>query len=93
MIKFYSGEEKYIKAKIKPKNEIDTIVISSALFSLTNEAGVEVDSGSNPNDIAIDGLTLTILLSPPGPGEYSLKITVTVGAETLIEKATVLVAP
>lgn len=83
MINFYLGEEKYINAKVVPKNNDDIIIVNSAEYTLTDTNGNVVDSGT----CEIDGINLIMLLSPDGVGTYKLKITARVGAETIIEKS------
>ena len=85
MINFYLGEEKYVTARIVPKNHNDTIVVTSAEYELTGKNGEMADSGN----CDIDGLTLTMLLTPGSAGSYKLKVSARVGAERIIEKSDV----
>lgn len=90
-IDFYQGEVKQVTAVVKAKNPYDTVVVTSAKYSLTSaecdKEKTEVESG----ECEIDGNKLTILLSTEECGVYELKITVNVGRETIIQKAYVYV--
>lgn len=85
-IRFYAGEKKYIDITVVPKNQNDTVVISSALYELYKNDSV-VESG----ECEAEGRNLKILLGIDTDGTYTLKITVAIGAETFIQKATIWV--
>lgn len=85
-INFYAGEKKYIDIDVVPKNRNDTVVVSSATYQLLNgETAVEAGG------CEIDGAHLKILLGIDDEGAYTLKVTVGIGAEIFIQKATVVV--
>ena len=85
-INFYAGEKKYIDIDVVPKNRNDTVVVSSATYQLI-DGETAVESG----ECEIDGAHLKILLGIDDEGAYTLKVTVVIGAETFIQKATVVV--
>lgn len=86
-INFYAGEKKYIDIDVVPKNRNDTVVVSSAMYQLLDGETAAVEAG----DCEIDGAYLKILLGIDDEGAYTLKVTVVIGAETFIQKATVVV--
>ena len=88
-IDFYAGEIKEISAQVKARNPNEIVVITEAKYQLKNVAtGEEVESGS----LEISGDTVSTILGIDEAGTFELKITVKVGAETFIEKATVQTA-
>lgn len=85
-IRFYAGEKKYITVSVIPKNQNDTVVVSSAIYELLRE-----DETVETGECTIDGRQLKILLKIDTCGIYTLKVTVAVGEEIYIQKATVTV--
>lgn len=86
-ISFYCGEVKYISATVVPQNTNEVVVISSAEFELSDSSGAVVESGA----CEISGTTLKLLLSVTNAGYYTLKITVKIGKETVIQKTRIKV--
>lgn len=87
-IRFFAGEVKYITASVVPRNPREIVVVTDAKYELinarTNEAA---ESGS----CSVSGSEISALLGISEVGIYSLKLTVKVGAETFIQKASVYV--
>lgn len=85
-IEFYAGEKKYIDILVVPKNQNDTVVINSAVYELLKEEEVV-----ETNDCKTDGAHIEILLGIDIEDVYTLKVTVIIGAETFIQKSTIVV--
>ena len=85
-INFYAGEIKIVSAQVRARNPNEVVVITKAKYSLKNIAnGETVESG----ELDIDKDTVSVILGIDEAGLFELKITVTVGKETFIEKALV----
>ena len=86
-ISFYCGEVKYISATVTPQNTNEVVVISSAEFELSDSSCAVVESGA----CEISGTQIKLLLSVTNVGYYTLKITVKIGKETVIQKTRIKV--
>ena len=89
-ISFYCGEVKYISATVVPQNTNEVVVISSAEFELSDSSGAVVESGA----CEISGTQIKMLLSVTNVETicyYTLKITVKIGKETVIQKTRIKV--
>lgn len=83
-IDFYAGERKLITAVVRARNPRETVVITRAEYKLTKVGSdISIESGT----CEIDGSKIAVLLGVTERGGYELKLTVTVGRETIIEKA------
>lgn len=86
-IQFYSGEVKTITATVMPRNPNDTVVISEAVYELIDSRKNTVEKGT----CETDKNEISLLLGIDTEGLYTLKITVKIGKETVIQKAGVTV--
>lgn len=86
-ILFYSGEIKYISAMVNPRNPNDLVIISEAKYELIDSKGQLVETG----DCEIENREIRLLLGINKAGQYTLKLTVKIGKETVIQKADVMV--
>ena len=86
-ILFYSGEIKYISAVVNPRNPNELVVISEAKYELIDSEGQVIEAG----DCEIENREIRSLLRVEGVGQYSLKLTVKIGKEVVIQKADVIV--
>lgn len=85
-ITFYQGEERVVDAEIGSKNPNETIVVTSATWTLTDRRNGEiVDSGS----CEVDGRTLTVFFGSNVTGRYMLEVTAHVGRETIKQRIAV----
>lgn len=83
-ISFYKGEQKKIEAVVTPRDPDELVVITSAHYELSRLSnGETVEDG----ELDIDKDTVSTILGIDEAGLFELKITVTVGKETFIEKA------
>lgn len=82
---FFSGERRYVEGYVLPQKNGETVVINSAKFELSKAFSEEIvatgkcDINGGQFSILLDFLNLS-------PGEYSVKFTLAVGGETVIEK-------
>ena len=81
-LSFYAGEEKYVTATLSSIDPDEIVVITEAGFELTDCKGTMVSTGV----CEIRGQEISVLLPIERPGSYTLKLTVKVGKETIIEK-------
>ena len=81
-LSFYAGEEKYVTATLSSIDPDEIVVIKEADFELTDCKGTMVSAGA----CEIRGQEISVLLPIERPGSYTLKLTVKVGRETIIEK-------
>ena len=86
-IQFYPGEMKYITATVSPRNPNETVVISEAKYELIDSRKNTVEQG----ECETDKNEIRLLLGIDQEGYYTLKITVKIGKETVIQKAGVSV--
>lgn len=86
MLDFFKGERKYIRARVVPLNCGEIVVITSANYALLDGEKI-LESGI----CTIDRDTIAFLISTDTEGCYTLKLTCTVGPETIIQKTTVAV--
>lgn len=86
-ILFYSGEIKYISAMVNPRNPNELVVISEAKYELIDSTGQVVEAG----DCEIEKREIRLLLGINKAGQYTLKLTVKIGKETVIQKSEVTV--
>lgn len=86
-IQFYCGEVKYITATVRTTNPNDTVVVSEAKYELSDSQGNVVEQGS----CEAEKNEIRLLLGIDAQGYYTLKITVKIGKETVIQKAGVSV--
>ena len=84
-LSFYAGEEKYVTATLSSIDPDEIVVIKEADFELTDCKGTLVSSGV----CEIRGQEISVLLPIERPGSYTLKLTVRVGRETIIEKVNI----
>lgn len=84
-LSFYAGEEKYVTATLSSIDPDEIVVIKEADFELTDCKGTLVSSGV----CEIRGQEISVLLPIERPGSYTLKLTVKVGRETIIEKVNI----
>lgn len=84
-LSFYAGEEKYVTATLSSIDSDEIVVIKEAGFELTDCKGTLVSSGV----CEIRGQEISVLLPIERPGSYTLKLTVRVGRETIIEKVAI----
>lgn len=85
---FYAGEEKYVEAKAAAAKRNQTVVIDSAMYELSKKAGGDV---VETGECEIRGDKVRFLLRTAEVGTYSLKITVSAGEETIIQRVPVSV--
>lgn len=86
-IHFFLGETKYITATVYTLNPNDTVVISDSKYELFDSKKNVVEIG----ECEIEKNEVKLLLGINSPGFYTLKITVKIGKETVIQKAGVTV--
>lgn len=86
-IQFYCGEVKYITATVRTTNPNDTVVVSEAKYELSDSQGNIVEQGG----CEAEKSEIRLLLGIDREGYYTLKITVKIGKETVIQKAGVSV--
>lgn len=86
-IQFYCGEVKYITATVRTANPNETVVVSEAKYELIDSRENTVEQGA----CETDGAEIRVLLGIDTAGIYTLKITVKIGKETVIQKAGVSV--
>ena len=84
-LSFYAGEEKYVTATLSSIDPDEIVVIKEAGFELTDCKGTMVSTGV----CEIRGQEISVLLPIERPGSYTLKLTVKVGRETIIEKVNI----
>ena len=84
-LSFYAGEEKYVTATLSSIDPDEIVVIKEAGFELTDCKGNMVSAGV----CEIRGHEISVLLPVERPGSYSLKLTVKVGRETIVEKVNI----
>lgn len=84
---FVLGEEKYVRSKVYPLNEDETVVISKAVFELRRQSGETEAVGS----LNISGREMKALIKPMIAGKYILTETVTVGGETFKKRINITV--
>lgn len=84
-LSFYAGEEKYVTATLSSIDPDEIVVINEAGFELTDCKGTIVSGGV----CEIRGQEISVLLLIERPGSYTLKLTVKVGRETIIEKVNI----
>lgn len=84
-LSFYAGEEKYVTATLSSIDPDEIVVIKEAGFELTDCKGNIVSAGV----CEIRGQEISVLLPIERPGSYTLKLTVRVGRETIIEKVNI----
>ena len=84
-LSFYAGEEKYVTATLSSIDPDEIVVIKEAGFELTDCKGTMVSTGV----CEIRGQEISVLLPIERPGSYTLKLTVRVGRETIIEKVNI----
>ena len=84
-LSFYAGEEKYVTATLSSIDPDEIVVIKEAGFELTDCKGSLVSEGV----CEIRGQEISVLLPIERPGSYTLKLTVKVGRETIIEKVNI----
>lgn len=84
-LSFYAGEEKYVTATLSSIDPDEIVVIKEAGFELTDCKGNIVSAGV----CEIRGQEISVLLPIERPGSYTLKLTVKVGRETIIEKVNI----
>lgn len=87
---FYSGEKRYIEGSVLPQKQGETVIINSATYKLSKAFGDEViyegkcDINGGSFSVLLDFLDLTA-------GEYSVRFTLSVGGERVVEKVGVSV--
>lgn len=86
MFDFFKGERKFVSATLRPKKPGEIAVITKAKYELF-DADRLIEKGS----CKIKGDTAEILLETDRQGCYTLKMTFTVGLETIIGKTIVAV--
>lgn len=86
-IQFYCGEVKYITATVRTANPNETVVVSEAKYELSDSRKNIVEQGS----CEAEKNEIRLLLGIDTQGYYTLKITVKIGKETVIQKAGVTV--
>ena len=84
-LSFYAGEEKYVTATLSSIDPDEIVVIKEAGFELTDCKGNIVSAVV----CEIRGQEISVLLPIERPGSYTLKLTVRVGRETIIEKVNI----
>lgn len=84
-LSFYAGEEKYVTATLSSIDPDEIVVIKEAGFELTDCKGNIVSAGV----CEIRGQEISVLLPIERPGSYTMKLTVKVGRETIIEKVNI----
>ncbi len=80
-IRFALGEQRYLEFEVRPKRQNDTVVITEAVWTLSQN-GEPTDGG----DCEVDGRIIRMLISPAGKGVYQLELTVTVPPEIRKER-------
>lgn len=86
-IQFICGEVKYITATVRTMNPNETVVINEAKYELIDSRKNTVEQG----DCETEKNEIRLLLGIDQEGYYTLKITVKIGKETVIQKAGVTV--
>lgn len=80
-IRFALGEQRYLEFEVRPKRQNDTVVITDAVWTLSQNGG-PVDGG----DCEMDGKTIRALIAPAEKGVYQLELSVTVPPEIRKER-------
>ncbi|GEM_PF-3998292 len=80
-IRFALGEQRYLEFELRPKRQNDTVVITEAVWSLTQNGG-PVDGSA----CEVDGRTIRALIAPAEKGVYQLELSVTVPPEIRKER-------
>lgn len=87
---FYTGEKRYIEGSVLPQKNGEIVVINSAKFELSKAFGEEkIANGDCEKDGGRFWVLLDFLNLPAG--EYSVRFTLEVGGETVIERVGVSV--
>lgn len=86
-IQFFCGEVKYITATVRTTNPNETVVVSEAKYELSDSQRNVVEQG----DCEAEKSEIRLLLGIDTQGYYTLKITVKIGRETVIQKAGITV--
>lgn len=85
---FILGEEKYVKSRVYPADDSETVVISKGSFELRRLSDNAVEAAGS---LLISGRDMKALISPLSTGRYILTETVAVGGETFIKKIKITV--
>lgn len=80
-IRFMQGEQRYLEFEIIPRRANDTVVITAADWTLSQN-GAAVDDGA----CEADGKIIRALIAPAEKGVYQLELSVTVPPETRKER-------
>lgn len=84
---FQKGEKKVISAVVTPADDNELLIISTATYDIYDRNGTSVKSGN----LEVDGNEISLLYEANTEGYFTLKITVVVGKETIIEKESLIV--
>ncbi len=83
---FLAGEERFVCAKLEPKDPNETVVITSAVWSLFDRCnGETVESG----DCEVEGREMRVLIGSECTGLFTLEVTAKVGRETVKQRCNV----
>lgn len=80
-IRFALGEQRYLEFEVRPQRQNDTVVITEAVWSLSQN-GETADGGT----CEVDGTIVRALIAPTEKGVYQLELSVTVPPETRKER-------
>lgn len=83
---FLLGEEKWLEFKARPRREGDTLVVTGASYTLTNEGGT-----TETGECEVERNIIRALISPPAAGVYTFELSVTIPPETIKERVVVRV--
>ena len=83
---FLLGEREYIGGEVRPRNPKEVVVITDSTYEITQKETLLKDGKCE-----IDGNSVRFLFTADTVGEFTVKITASVGAEKKMSKRTVIV--
>lgn len=85
---FVLGEEKYVKSRVYPYDDSETVIIKRGSYELRRQSDGGVEAAGN---LIISGRDMKALISPLSVGKYVLTETVAVGGETFKKRINITV--
>ena len=83
---FLLGEREYIGGEVRPRNPKEIVVITDSTYEITQKEALLKEGKCE-----IDGNSVRFLFTADTVGEFTVKITASVGAEKKMSKRTVIV--
>lgn len=83
---FLLGEREYIDGEVRPRNPKEIVVITDSTYEITQKEALLKEGKCE-----IDGNSVRFLFTADTVGEFTVKITASVGAEKVITKRTLVV--